>query len=69
MMKLKSIFSPKNILGSILLLLAGIFFYTHVLEHDWRYKTLTDEEVKKYRISENKDLSLYQIMKDILISC
>ncbi|WP_395477415.1 LicD family protein [Rickettsia endosymbiont of Pantilius tunicatus] len=64
MMKLKSIFLPKNILGSILLLLAGIFFYTHVLEHDWRYKTLTDEEIKKYRISENTALSLYQIMKD-----
>ncbi|WP_341789210.1 MULTISPECIES: LicD family protein [unclassified Rickettsia] len=64
MMKLKSVFSPKNILGSILLLFASIFFYTHVLEHDWRYKVPTDEEVKKYRISENTTLSLYQIMKD-----
>ncbi len=28
------------------------------------YKTLIDEEVKKYRISENTALALYQIMKD-----
>ncbi|XVN40466.1 MAG: LicD family protein [Rickettsia endosymbiont of Argas persicus] len=65
MIKLKSILQPKNILGSILLLFAGIFFYYYILEHDWRYKTLTDEEVKKYRISENKATELYQLMKDV----
>lgn len=64
MIKLKSILSLNNILGSILLLFAGIFFYFYILEHDWHYKTLTDEEVKKYRISEDMALGLYQLMKD-----
>ncbi|HJD55436.1 MAG TPA: LicD family protein [Rickettsia endosymbiont of Pyrocoelia pectoralis] len=64
MIKLKSILSCKNILGAAILILAGVFFYTHVLEHDWRYRTLTDAEIKKYRISEKTALTLYQLMKD-----
>jgi lipopolysaccharide cholinephosphotransferase len=62
--KLKSILSFKNILGLILIIFAGIFFYAYILEHDWRYVTLNDEQVKKYRISETKAIALYQLMKD-----
>ncbi|MGL4226192.1 MAG: LicD family protein [Rickettsia sp.] len=64
MIKLKSILSFKNILGLILIIFAGIFFYAYILEHDWRYVTLNDEQVKKYRISETKAIALYQLMKD-----
>ena len=64
MMKLKSMLSFKNITGLILIIFAGIFFYAYILEHDWRYVTLSDEQVKKYRISEEKAIALYQLMKD-----
>lgn len=64
MIKLKSILSPKNILGLILIIFAGVLFYAYILEHDWRYVTLSDEQVKKYRISEKQALNLYQLMKD-----
>ncbi|MCZ6903513.1 MAG: LicD family protein, partial [Rickettsia endosymbiont of Ixodes persulcatus] len=64
MIKLKSILSFKNILGLILIIFAGIFFYAYILEHDWRYVLLSDEQVKKYRISEKKATALYQLMKD-----
>ncbi|BBM91780.1 phosphorylcholine transferase LicD [Rickettsia conorii subsp. heilongjiangensis] len=64
MIKLKSILSFKNIIGLILIIFAGIFFYTYILEHDWRYVTLSDEQVKKYRISKKKAIALYQLMKD-----
>ncbi len=47
MMKLKSMLSFKNIIGLILIIFAGIFFYAYILEHDWRYVTLSDEQVKK----------------------
>jgi len=64
MIKSKSILFFKNIVGTIILIIAGVFFYTHILEHDWRYKVPTDEQVKKYRISEKKAIALYQLMKD-----
>ncbi|KHO03969.1 hypothetical protein JS61_01335 [Rickettsia felis] len=64
MIKLKSMLSFKNIIGLILIIFAGIFFYAYILEHDWRYVTLRDEQVKKYRISEEKAIALYQLMKD-----
>ncbi|EER22782.1 LicD protein [Rickettsia endosymbiont of Ixodes scapularis] len=53
-----------KILGLILLIFAGIFFYAYILEHDWLYVTLSDEQVKKYRISKKKAIALYQLMKD-----
>ncbi|MFV9874651.1 MAG: LicD family protein [Rickettsia conorii subsp. raoultii] len=64
MIKLKSILFFKNIIGLILIIFAGIFFYAYILEHDWRYVVLSDEQVKKYRISEKKAIALYQLMKD-----
>lgn len=64
MIKLKSILSCKNIVGAAILTLAGVFFYTYVFEHDWRYRTLTGKEIEKYRISEKTALTLYQLMKD-----
>ncbi|KJV90738.1 licD family protein [Rickettsia amblyommatis str. Darkwater] len=64
MIKLKSILSFKNIIGLTLIIFAGILCYAYILEHDWRYVTLSDEQVKKYRISEKKAIALYQLMKD-----
>lgn len=64
MIKSKLVLSIKNILGVFILLFASIFFYNYILEHDWRYVTLKDEEIKKYRITAETALSLYQLMKD-----
>ncbi|MGL4226191.1 MAG: LicD family protein [Rickettsia sp.] len=64
MIKLKLILSFKNILRLILTIFIGVLCYTYLLEHNWRYVLLSDEQVKSYRISEKKALSLYQLMKD-----
>ncbi|MFV9944550.1 MAG: LicD family protein [Rickettsia conorii subsp. raoultii] len=64
MIKLKSILSFKNILRLILTIFVGILCYAYLLEHNWRYVFLSDEQVKKYRISEKKAIALYQLMKD-----
>ncbi|ADE30236.1 LPS biosynthesis protein [Rickettsia prowazekii str. Rp22] len=64
MMKLNTVLSFKNIIGLMLIIFAGILFYAYILQHEWQYVTLSDEQVKKYRISGKKALSLYQLMKD-----
>lgn len=64
MIKSKSILSFKNFISLAIFIFAGVFFYAYILEHDWRYVTLSDEQVKKYRISEKQALNLYQLMKD-----
>ncbi|AFE49486.1 hypothetical protein MA5_00380 [Rickettsia prowazekii str. GvV257] len=60
----QNLLSFKNIIGLMLIIFAGILFYAYILQHEWQYVTLSDEQVKKYRISEKKALSLYQLMKD-----
>ncbi|AFE54520.1 LicD family protein [Rickettsia typhi] len=60
----KNLLSLQNIIGLILIIFAGVLFYAYILQHEWRYVTLSDAQVKRYRISEKKALSLYQLMKD-----
>ncbi|EOB10665.1 hypothetical protein H377_3480 [Rickettsia prowazekii str. Cairo 3] len=38
----------------MLIIFAGILFYAYILQHEWQYVTLSDEQVKKYRISGKK---------------
>jgi phosphorylcholine metabolism protein LicD len=38
--------------------------YVQFYDHQWRYVTLTDEQLEKYNISPNTALNLYQLMKD-----
>lgn len=53
-----------KLVGIIIIIFAFWVYYTYVKEHDWRYVTPTDEQVKSYAISEATALNLYQLMKD-----
>ncbi len=44
--KLKSILSFKNILRLILTIFVGVLCYAYLLEHNWRYVFLNDEQGK-----------------------
>ncbi|MCC8369687.1 MAG: LicD family protein [Rickettsia endosymbiont of Oxypoda opaca] len=55
---------PTKLVGIIIIIFAFWLFYNYAWEHDWRYVTPTDEQVKSYAISEATALNLYQLMKD-----
>jgi len=54
----------EKIIGALIIVFALYIGYVDVLDHDWRYVTPTDKQVKYYSISEDKALKLYQLMKD-----
>nr|WP_253308049.1 LicD family protein [Rickettsia endosymbiont of Ceutorhynchus assimilis] len=55
---------PTKFVGIIIIIFAFWAYYTYVREHNWRYVTPTDKQVKSYAISESTALNLYQLMKD-----
>ncbi|WP_341748287.1 LicD family protein [Candidatus Tisiphia endosymbiont of Dascillus cervinus] len=52
-------------IAGVIIITYGLYLgYVEFYDHQWRYVTPTDQQVQKYTISENKALSLYQLMKD-----
>lgn len=59
---MKKIFG--KVIGVSIMLFSLYIGYIDVIEHDWRYITLTDKQLKYYTVSEDKALIIYQLMKD-----
>ncbi|MFY9589443.1 LicD family protein [Rickettsia endosymbiont of Halotydeus destructor] len=60
-----SINKTSNKLAGLAIIIFGSWLtYIYVWEHDWRYVTPTDKQVKNYTISETTALNMYQLMKD-----
>ncbi len=51
--------------GLFLMIVSLYFAYDQLIEHDWRYKTMSQKDFTKYKISKNTSLDLYQLMKDV----